>query len=99
MGRRAHHGERTAPVRQGCAWSWRCHFAVLIVVWTGSGHGPLFRGSSAASATPSWRDGLVSGVFLAGTALAALLDRRRHGRTAQPAAWWPGCWWPARGCS
>ncbi len=53
-------------------------FAVLIVVWTGSGHGPMFRGSSAASAAPTWRDGLVSGVFLAGTAVAALLDRRRQ---------------------
>src|SRR5687768_16377348 len=79
LGRRAHQGEgKRGPT--GLCMVVAASFAVLIVVWTGPGHGPLFQGSSALPATPSWRDGLVSGVFLAGTGLAALLDRRRRGQ-------------------
>lgn len=83
IGRRAHDGE--GPHGRGLCLVVAMSFAVLILVWTGSGSGPMFGGASAGSATPSWRDGLVSGVFLAGTTLAALLDRRRRtGPPSQP---------------
>lgn len=53
-------------------------FTVLMLVWTGSGNGPMLRAASGSAAALSWWDGLVGGVFLAGTGIAALLDRRRQ---------------------
>lgn len=52
---------------------------VLLLVWAGSGQGPMLRAASGSSEALSWWGGLVAGVFLAATALSALPSSRRNG--------------------
>lgn len=75
--RRAHHSEGLR--RPSGLWLVvAVSFTGLMLVWTVSGHGPMLRAASGTSAALSWWDGLVGGVFLAGTGLAALLGRHRQ---------------------
>lgn len=55
----------------------------LVLVWIGAGSGQAWWTPPTASAMPSLGDGVVSGVFVAGAACAAMVSWRRHaGRMA-----------------
>ncbi|NPD03653.1 hypothetical protein HN031_03020 [Nocardioides sp. zg-1308] len=57
----------------------------LALVWVGSGSAHMWQLSPAVTAMPSLGDGVVSGVFVAGAACAAMVTWRRH---AGPVTGW-----------
>lgn len=50
----------------------------LVLVWVGSGSAPVWHAALTGPTVPSLGGGVVSGVFVAGAACAALVSWRRH---------------------
>ena len=71
-------GERDGELRHRLALGATGAISFLALVWVGSGGALLWHASSTATALPSLGDGVVSGLFVAGAACAAVVTWRRH---------------------